>query len=42
MCWFDEGFVSEVSQFMNILGILFILSLFMCMQPEAISYELFT
>jgi ribose/xylose/arabinose/galactoside ABC-type transport system permease subunit len=42
MCWYDEGFISEVSQFLNSCAIISILCLFLYMQPEVITYELFT
>jgi hypothetical protein len=42
LCWYDEGLLSEVSQFLNIVGILFIICLFTFMDPEVVTYELFT
>jgi hypothetical protein len=42
ICWWDEGLINEVSQFLNVITIIFIGCLFLYMQPEVISYELFT
>ena len=41
LTWFDEGFMSEISTFLDVFGFLFFFGICVYSDPEALSYEIF-